>query len=89
MFDWGLLALRSAGFLLVFTFGLQKIGWYFCKSEKQIGLDRAAQIQSQPSRNFDASSGLFTSQDGFVYISKSRFQREERLDSNPGETVLQ
>jgi uncharacterized membrane protein YphA (DoxX/SURF4 family) len=28
MFDWGLLALRSAGFLLAFTFGLQKIGWY-------------------------------------------------------------
>ena len=28
MFDWGLLVLRSAGFLLVFTFGLQKIGWY-------------------------------------------------------------
>src|SRR6266480_152297 len=24
MFDWGLLALRSAGFLLAFTFGLQK-----------------------------------------------------------------
>lgn len=28
MFDLGLLALRSAGFLLAFTFGIQKIGWY-------------------------------------------------------------
>jgi uncharacterized membrane protein YphA (DoxX/SURF4 family) len=28
MFDLGLLALRSAGFLLAFTFGVQKIGWY-------------------------------------------------------------
>jgi uncharacterized membrane protein YphA (DoxX/SURF4 family) len=28
MFDLGLLALRSAGFLLAFTFGFQKIGWY-------------------------------------------------------------
>jgi uncharacterized membrane protein YphA (DoxX/SURF4 family) len=28
MLDLGLLALRSAGFLLAFTFGFQKIGWY-------------------------------------------------------------
>jgi uncharacterized membrane protein YphA (DoxX/SURF4 family) len=28
MLDLGLLALRSAGFLLALTFGLQKIGWY-------------------------------------------------------------
>jgi uncharacterized membrane protein YphA (DoxX/SURF4 family) len=28
MLDWGLLALRGAGFLLAFTFGIQKIGWY-------------------------------------------------------------
>jgi uncharacterized membrane protein YphA (DoxX/SURF4 family) len=28
MFDVDLLALRSAGFLLAFTFGIQKIGWY-------------------------------------------------------------
>ena len=28
MFDLGWLALRSAGFLLAFTFGIQKIGWY-------------------------------------------------------------
>ena len=28
MLDLGLLALRSAGFLLAFTFGIQKIGWY-------------------------------------------------------------
>jgi uncharacterized membrane protein YphA (DoxX/SURF4 family) len=28
MIDFGLLALRSAGFLLAFTFGIQKIGWY-------------------------------------------------------------
>lgn len=28
MFDLGLLALRSAGFLFAFTFGIQKIGWY-------------------------------------------------------------
>jgi hypothetical protein len=28
MFDLGLLALRSASFLLAFTFGIQKIGWY-------------------------------------------------------------
>ncbi len=28
MFDLGLLALRSAGFLLALTFGVQKIGWY-------------------------------------------------------------
>jgi uncharacterized membrane protein YphA (DoxX/SURF4 family) len=28
MFDCGLLALRCAGFLLAFTFGFQKIGWY-------------------------------------------------------------
>jgi len=28
MIDLGLLALRSAGLLLVFTFGVQKIGWY-------------------------------------------------------------
>jgi uncharacterized membrane protein YphA (DoxX/SURF4 family) len=28
MFDLGLLALRGAGFLLAFTFGVQKIGWY-------------------------------------------------------------
>ena len=28
MFDLGLLALRGAGFLLTFTFGIQKIGWY-------------------------------------------------------------
>ena len=26
--DLGLLILRGAGFLLVFTFGIQKIGWY-------------------------------------------------------------
>ena len=26
--DLGLLALCSAGFLLAFTFGIQKIGWY-------------------------------------------------------------
>ena len=26
--DLGLLALRGAGFLLAFTFGIQKIGWY-------------------------------------------------------------
>jgi len=43
MFDWGLLALRSAGFLLAFTFGLQKIGWYISafhsdKSFSSIGL---------------------------------------------------
>jgi uncharacterized membrane protein YphA (DoxX/SURF4 family) len=28
MFDFGLLVLRSAGFLLSLTFGVQKIGWY-------------------------------------------------------------
>jgi len=28
MLDFGLLGLRSAGFLLAFTFGIQKIGWY-------------------------------------------------------------
>ncbi len=28
MFDFGLLALRCAGFLLALTFGIQKIGWY-------------------------------------------------------------
>jgi putative oxidoreductase len=28
MIDLGLLVLRSAGFLLAFTFGIQKIGWY-------------------------------------------------------------
>lgn len=28
MLDFGLLALRGAGFLLAFTFGIQKIGWY-------------------------------------------------------------
>jgi uncharacterized membrane protein YphA (DoxX/SURF4 family) len=43
MFDWGLLALRGAGFLLAFTFGLQKIGWYIAafhsdKSFSSIGL---------------------------------------------------
>ena len=43
MFDLGLLALRSAGFLLAFTFGVQKIGWYVTafhsnKSFSSIGL---------------------------------------------------
>ena len=28
MLDLGLLVLRGAGFLLAFTFGIQKIGWY-------------------------------------------------------------
>ena len=28
MIDTGLLFLRAAGFLLTFTFGIQKIGWY-------------------------------------------------------------
>jgi hypothetical protein len=28
MSDLGLLALRGVGFLLAFTFGIQKIGWY-------------------------------------------------------------
>jgi uncharacterized membrane protein YphA (DoxX/SURF4 family) len=28
MIDLGLLFLRAAGFLLAFTFGIQKIGWY-------------------------------------------------------------
>ena len=28
MFDLGLLALRGTGFLLAFTFGIQKAGWY-------------------------------------------------------------
>lgn len=28
MFDLGLAALRGAGFLLAFTFGAQKVGWY-------------------------------------------------------------
>jgi putative oxidoreductase len=28
MIDTGLLVLRAAGFLLAFTFGIQKIGWY-------------------------------------------------------------
>jgi hypothetical protein len=28
MIDRGLLLLRAAGFLLAFTFGIQKIGWY-------------------------------------------------------------
>jgi len=28
MIDTGLLLLRAAGFLLAFTFGVQKIGWY-------------------------------------------------------------
>ena len=28
MIDIGLLLLRAAGFLLAFTFGIQKIGWY-------------------------------------------------------------
>ena len=28
MIDSGLLLLRAAGFLLAFTFGVQKIGWY-------------------------------------------------------------
>lgn len=28
MIDTGLLVLRAAGFLLAFTFGVQKIGWY-------------------------------------------------------------
>ena len=28
MIDIGLLILRAAGFLLAFTFGIQKIGWY-------------------------------------------------------------
>jgi len=43
MFDLGLLGLRSAGFLLAFTFGVQKIGWYVTafhsnKSFSSIGL---------------------------------------------------
>src|SRR4029453_5208033 len=41
--DFGLLILRIAGFLLVFTFGIQKIGWYWSalhagKSFSSIGL---------------------------------------------------
>ncbi len=41
--DLGLLILRVAGFLLVFTFGIQKIGWYWSalhggKSFSSIGL---------------------------------------------------
>ena len=28
MVDLGLLVLRGTGFLLAFTFGIQKIGWY-------------------------------------------------------------
>jgi hypothetical protein len=28
MLDIGLLLFRAAGFLLAFTFGVQKIGWY-------------------------------------------------------------
>ena len=43
MFNLGLLALRSAGFLLAFTFGIQKIGWYLAafhsnKAFSSIGL---------------------------------------------------
>jgi hypothetical protein len=29
--DLGLLVLRIAGFLLAFTFGIQKIGWYIAQ----------------------------------------------------------
>jgi uncharacterized membrane protein YphA (DoxX/SURF4 family) len=43
MLDVGLLVLRAAGFLLAFTFGLQKIGWYIAafysdKAFSSIGL---------------------------------------------------
>src|SRR5262249_25610697 len=43
MIDIGLLVLRSAGLLLAFTFGIQKIGWYVTafhsgKSLSSIGL---------------------------------------------------
>jgi uncharacterized membrane protein YphA (DoxX/SURF4 family) len=46
MFDWGLLALRSAGFLLAFTFGLQKIGWYISAfhSDKSFSSIALAQV---------------------------------------------
>jgi uncharacterized membrane protein YphA (DoxX/SURF4 family) len=43
MLDVGLLVLRAAGFLLAFTFGIQKIGWYIAafhsdKAFSSIGL---------------------------------------------------
>ena len=43
MLDLGLLVLRAAGFLLAFTFGIQKIGWYIAgfhsnKAFSSIGL---------------------------------------------------
>jgi uncharacterized membrane protein YphA (DoxX/SURF4 family) len=43
MLDLGLLVLRAAGFLLAFTFGIQKIGWYMAafhsdKAFSSIGL---------------------------------------------------
>ena len=43
MLDLGLLVLRAAGFLLAFTFGIQKIGWYIAgfhsnKASSSIGL---------------------------------------------------
>ena len=43
MLDLGLLLLRTAGFLLAFTFGIQKIGWYIAafysdKAFSSIGL---------------------------------------------------
>lgn len=43
MLDLGLLVLRTAGFLLAFTFGIQKIGWYIAgfhsdKAFSSIGL---------------------------------------------------
>jgi|SRR5580704_2285610 putative oxidoreductase len=43
MLDLGLLVLRTAGFLLAFTFGIQKIGWYMAafhsdKAFSSIGL---------------------------------------------------
>src|SRR5215510_8534681 len=36
MIDLGLLLLRAAGFLLAFTFGIQKIGWYAFHSGKPL-----------------------------------------------------
>ena len=38
MLDFGLLGLRGAGFLLAFTFGIQKIGWYIAAFHSKAAL---------------------------------------------------
>jgi hypothetical protein len=79
MLDLGLLVLRATGFLLAFTFGIQKIGWYIAglhsdKAFSSIGLAPLIAKMGFPGAvilalwvTFNESIGAFSIGCGLIY----------------------